>query len=615
MIRFDPILVVAALLLLPTTAPPAAADGATGEYDVVVTTTLEEKTSDESAASVTVVTAQQIEKEQSRTVGDALRAVPGIDVVQTGSAGHATTVFVRGTDQNQMLVMMDGVPLTDPYFGGYEWSTLSTESVERIEVVRGPFSAIYGSDAIGGVINIITRRGADGLHFDGSVEGGSDAYRRAQARVAGGSGGLDYFVSGSWRDGDGTFRNDDFNETVGTADVGYAIADGMRIGLQARVTDAEVGIPFEGSNPVPWRRSGTEEQLLLLPFTHRVSETFDYRVDLSHVTATYDYDDLGSAYPYSSKTDTVADRLAARAGWSVAGHHHVAFGAELEKLQIDNEDNFAINIDGESNDSWGGFVQDAMTFDRLSLTVGVRFDDHDTFGSAVSPRAAVAYRFGGDAAGLKLRAGYGQAFRAPSAGELYFPGSGNVDLEAEESRSYEVGVAGHWSDGRYRAELTWFDNTVKNLIDFEFSTFTFQNLGEARMRGAELSFEGRFGHGFSTRLAYTRLRARDEETGLALKRRPENSASLDLDYAPDGKLDLHLRALWMDDRPDLDPDLFTDITTPGYTRVDLAAAYRALEWLAPFVRVENVADENYSEAAGFPAPGREIVAGVRFIVD
>lgn len=582
------------------------------DIEVVVTTTMEGAAPEDSSATVTVVTREEIERLETQSVADALRAVAGLDVVQSGSPGHTTSLFMRGTDSNQMLLLLDGVPLSDPYFGGYEWATLSTEDVERIEVVRGPFSALYGSDAIGGVVNIITRRGEGGPRLDALVEGGSEGYAHAQASVGGKQSGLDYLVSGAWRDGDGTFENDDFEETTGDASVGYG-NDDMRIGLRARVTDASAGIPFEGSTPTPWRAYDSEERVVAVPFDHEVTDAFSYHVELSRVDATYDYDDLGALFPYASTTDTTADRLSAT-GSLTLGVQRLSFGGELEKLEVDNVDNFGVQIDGKSNDSWGAFVQDSIAWESLALTLGVRYDDHESFGGQVSPRASVAWSFGGEESGGRLKAGYGLGFRAPTAGELYFPYSGNLLLEAEESRSFEVGIAGHAMEGRIRGELTWFDTQVDNLIDFEFSTNTFQNIGEASMKGLELSFFGDLSGGFSILATYTKLDATDEVDDVPLKRRPDNRACLTLNYDWDGKLNANLRAIWVDDRPDIDPDTFVDITNDGYTRLDLACSYQALDWLRPFVRVENVADEDYSEAAGFPAPGRTFIGGLRFSV-
>ncbi|MFN7974227.1 MAG: TonB-dependent receptor [Acidobacteriota bacterium] len=583
-------------------------------YDIVVTTTLEDKSVADSPTSVTVITKEDIDRQEARLLGEVLRTVPGIDVVQSGSPGHTTSVFVRGTDINQMLVLLDGVPLTDPYFGGYDFASLSTEAVERIEIVRGPFSAIYGSDAIGGVVNIITRRGNEGFHLDAALEGGSDAYGRAQVGLGGGSDRLDYFVSGSWRDGDGTFANDDFREGTGLADVGFELAKDMRIGFSGRVTDLDIGIPFNGTSPSPWRSSSTEERVYSVPFTHRVSDRFDYALTLSHIDATYDYDDLGNpSFAYSSHTVTDADRASAQGSLTI-GPNRVSFGASLEDLTADNEDNSAVNLDSVSNDSWGAFAQDSIAWHGFDVAIGVRYDDHDSYGSSVSPRANLSYGWGDADAGVKIKAGYGKAFRAPSAGELYFPGSGNLLLDPEESRSWEVGFGGHFWDGRLRADATYFDTKVKDLIDFEFTTYTFQNIGEASMKGVEVSFTGDLPKGFDVALSYTHLDAKDETTGLALKRRPDNRASLTLNYAWDEKLDVNGKLLWVDDRPDIDPDLFTDITTDGYTRFDLAASYRALDWLAPFVRVENAFDSDYAEAAGFPAPGRTFVGGVKLTV-
>ncbi len=584
-------------------------------YDVVVTTTMENETKDGTNASATVITKKQIEQQKARRLSEVLRQVPGLDIVQTGSPGHTTSIFMRGADSNQFLIMIDGIPVDNPYFGGYDIAELSTEFIDRIEIVRGPFSALYGSDAIGGVINIISTRGTSGFHADAAVEGGSDSYRRAQAAVHGGGDAFDYHLSGSFRDGNGQFQNDDFTNKTAFATLGWHPGDGMRLGFEARYKDSDLGIPFNGTASSPWRRYTTTEKIYALPFSHEVSNTFGYEVRLSRVDADYFFDDLGSAFPYADTTETTSDRLDLTFHYQ-AGANRLSAGLGVERIDVTDRDNFGTNLSGAPNDSNGIFLQDSASFGALSFTAGIRYDDYDSFGSSVSPRLSVAYDIGDGSSGARFRAAYGEAFRAPTSGELFFPFSGNGSLEAEESRSVEAGVAYHGLDGKLHTGLTWFDTKVRNLIDFEFSTSTFQNIGRSRMRGFEFSLDTDLQAGFSLAASYTKLKATDETTGERLLRRPDNRASLILNYRGiEDKWNANAKLFWVDERPDVDPDLFTDITTPGYTRADLAASYLVTPRLEPYIRIENALDRAYEEAAGFPAPGRTFVGGIRFKID
>ncbi|HEY4573300.1 MAG TPA: TonB-dependent receptor, partial [Thermoanaerobaculia bacterium] len=230
---------------------------------------------------------------------------------------------------------------------------------------------------------------------------------------------------------------------------------------------------------------------------------------------------------------------------------------------------------------------------------------NDVYGGKTSLRAGTVVALG---SGTLLRASYGEAFRAPSLGELFFPGSGNPDLQPEDSESWELGL--EHAAGGWRFVLTGFENRLRNLIQFDFATFTDVNVGRARARGVE--GEVAFHRGiWDADLNGTWLDTEDLDTSLELLRRPKRSANLVLTARP-GPWTLSLVGRYVGDRADVDPVTFARAENPGYTRLDLAARWKALSWLSPYARVENLTDKEYSQALGFPSPGRTLIGGLSF---
>ena len=238
----------------------------------------------------------------------------------------------------------------------------------------------------------------------------------------------------------------------------------------------------------------------------------------------------------------------------------------------------------------------------MTVELGVRHDDNEFYGGHTSPRVAVAY----DISGITVHAAAGEAFRSPSFLELYFPFYGNPDLEPETSESYDVGVT--YRRSGLEASLVGYENRVDDLINGVPPTFLAANVGRARMRGVEGSLRLRH-EWLDARVNATSATAENLDTGADLARRPETTASAVISFLP-GRLGATLTAIYVGDRPDLNPDTFQTQINPSYTRLDLAASYQWLTWLRPYARVENFTDEAYEEVLGFPAQRRTFTAGV-----
>ena len=571
---------------------------------VVVSASLDEEEREDLPASVTVLDKEEIEARQATALSDLIATVPGLTLIQAGAPGQQTSLFTRGTESEHTLLLWNGIQLNDPYFGGANWQFVPLDGVDRVEVVRGPFSSLYGSNAVGGVVQVFTGSRQGGTL---SLEGGEDGYARGGVAAGADLGRVRFDVTGSVRRGGGEFDNDFFDNDEAVVRALTPLGGSSSIGLMVRANDSETGIPFSEGLPSPNRRISWEEREVAVPFRSERG-AWEVEAQLSRTDFEGAFRDPDSFFN-ASDTESEALRGRAVATWRRAGQGdgdlRIAFGAEGERLEVTASSNFGVNLQGDRQRTWAGFGEASWGRGPVRLEVGARRDDNDVYGGETSLRAGGVLKLGGR---TRVRASYGEAFRAPSLGELYFPGSGNPDLKPEDSESLELGVeheAGGWRFG-----LTGFENRLRNLIDFDNVTFRNFNVGRAETRGLEAEAGFRKGI-FAGVLTATLLETEDLETGLELLRRPEQSASLSLTARP-GRLTFSVVGLYVGDRVDFDPITFGRAENPSFTRFDVAARWRALEWLSPYARVENVADEEYSAALGTPNPGRTVFGGVAF---
>jgi vitamin B12 transporter len=594
------------LLAQPSQAPGAAKLAA----DVVVSAEAEPESAASLGVAATVIDAAEIAASKATTVLDLLRTVPGLDIVQSGGPGTVTSLFLRGTSSTQTLVLVDGVPLNSPYFGGTDLSALSVANVERVEVVRGPFSALYGSEAIGGVVRVFTRKGA----AKGEVSGratlglGNVSAKEAFAEVALGSGPLTGSAGFRRTLTDGEFPNEFFEATNVSGSITAALTDALRVGLVARRDEGRTGIPLSSGTATPHRMTTNETTTFEAPVSLALSTKSSVEASFRWVKDSPTFSDPDAVFS-SSSTD--ARRAGARVAFtSILGAQRLAAGADWERTLVSNESNFGVALEDASTRTFALFAEDrvALAGERLILTAGVRWDDHSAFGSAVSPRVTLAWRA---TPSLKLRAAAGSAFRAPSTGELYYPFSGNPSLRPEKSNGYELGLEKTLTGGVV-AEISGFWNDLRDLIDYDAATFTNQNIGSARTRGVEVALRTPIGARSFVRASYTYLDAKDLDTDTFLLRRPRHRASATYATTFVSGGSVSLTAMWVGARPDRDATDFTVLVeNPSYLRIDAALTLPPLVLsLAPFVRVTNLLGRDYVEASGFPAPQRRFLAGL-----
>lgn len=559
----------------------------------VVTATLDDEEPADLPVAVTVVTAEEIADRQARTIEELLRTAPGVAVTRSGGPGAVTSTFVRGANSSQTLVLWNGVQLNDPYFRGFDWAFLPTDGARRVEIVRGPASTLYGSEAMGGVVQVLSG-GAPGTAL--SFEGGTDDYLRGGLSTTGSFGdAVSYQLAGHVRRGEGPLVNDDYDGEDLMARADWAATRDLTVGLLTRVHASEVGLPLGFAGPTPNRLQERDSVQIALPVTWErgpwevSGQLFRTTTDL----AVADGDDPFGA----SRSDATRDgaRLVTRRQWGDS--LWTAVGADWEREEVTSANSFGPVVTDRSQESRAGFGELHWSLDRGSVVVGARRDDSDTFGGATTVRLGGVLELG---AGWAIRAHYGEGFRAPSLGELYFPFASNPDLAPETSDTTEVGLA--WTKGPSRVAVTVFDTDFRDLVVYPAPLFVPVNVGRAEARGVEAEAVTSWS-AWTVRANATWLETEDLATGLPLLRRPERSGNVLVTWRPRSFWTLHGGLSHVGEREDF------GATLDAYTTLDLAVA-RSFGRFEPYARVENVLDEEYEEAAGFPTPGRTVVGGV-----
>ncbi|HEV8308767.1 MAG TPA: TonB-dependent receptor [Methylomirabilota bacterium] len=587
---------------------------------VVITATRLEEPLEQIGGSVTIIPEEVLRAQEYRTVEEALRSVPGVDVQRSGSLGKLTTVRIRGAAPTQVQVLVDGVRVKSTTTGDFDFADLSLDDVERIEVVRGPQSTLYGADAIGGVINIITKRGRGAPSAFVDVEAGNYDTFRERAGVAGTLGAWNFSLGVSRLDFGGQFPNDDHRLTSVNGRVGYALPNRGELALLGRYSDADRGIPFRTVFPdfALHRTQADQFALVSLEWRQPWAAFYEHALRLSRVEGTLTFRDPDDRFQQRSRIET--ERL--EADWL----HHVhlgtldtvTLGLEYRREEGTNEGLFS-----RATDTRALFLQNELRlFDRLFLTGGIRHDDNSGFGDATTARAAVSYLL--RATDTRLKGSWGEGFRAPTFNELFFPAFapcpsfGNPDLRPEKSESWDAGVEQQLWARRVRLGATYFRNDFRDLVQTALVDpvnfcFQAQNVGRARSQGVEAEVSVAPTDTLLVTLAYTYTDTEDRVTGQPLRRFPRNRWALSAIYEV-------LRGLTLTGELFVVGSRFEATgqpRSPGYTVVNVGAAYR-LPWrwgplseVALHVKVTNLLDEDYAEVPGFPALGPHVVAGIR----
>jgi vitamin B12 transporter len=615
------------LLSLPATLyAQEATEESTELPGMVITATRGETPSDQVGSSVTVITAEQIEKSQKTAVADLLRTVPGLDVVRSGGQGQVVSVFTRGSNSNHTLVLIDGIEATDPSnpTNQFDFSSLQVDDIERIEVVRGPQSTLYGSDAIGGVIQIFTKRGVAARDY-AQLETGRFGTHTGRGGVHGGDKWVNYGLTFSLHKTDGVSafpqgdEEDGYNNKTLAAYVATRPTVDSTLDFSLRRVESETDIDGYDSTTFLYAddtdaRLDSEQWFARMQGGYSLLEgRWTQTLGLSLT----DYDRTNENGPEPAATTPGKNEFKGkktRLDWvhrfRLDDAHQLTFGleSEKEKAELSAGQNPDTGTDGI-------FLQDHIRVtEAFYTTLGLRRDKHDDFGSETTYRIAPAYLI--PETGTRLRASYGTGFKAPSLSALFesFPPFffANPDLKPERSKGWDIGIEQQWLEDRLKLELTYFNNEIEDLIAVDPVTFsTLVNIGESSSKGYELALRYQWLPTLGLGLGYTHNRAIDEDSGNDLVRRPRKKADVFVDWQALPQLAVNFAGRYVGEHDDFDAD-FNRVVADSYSVFDLALAYTLDSQWTLLGRIENAFDEDYEEVSGFGSPGRGLHAGVRF---
>lgn len=569
----------------------------------------------ETGTSVAVITAQDLDQLGVDFLVDALTLSPGVTINQNGPFGGSATVRIRGASSEQTLVLVDGVPVNDPTSpgGGFNFARFDSENVDRIEILRGPQSTLWGTDAIGGVVSITTKRPDDGLGATAFLEYGSFDTRRggASGSYGGNTGDIRIAATGITSDGiskadeaNGNVEDDGFESGTLSATGGLNLPSSIRLEGSVLYTRADAefdSFAFGEQGNVGDGDQLSETEDLAANVSLRVP-LFDGRLE-NLLMVGYSSIDRRNLTDGAESFAANGDRLILRyqGTFEIADNQRLLFGAERDKSESTGSSN---NDEAAINGFFG--VYELQPIEGLTLSAGLRHDDHSQFGGETTFRAAAAYQATDD---ITLRGSYGEGFKAPTIFQTTFFCCGadapNSALLPERSKGFDVGVDYASEDNGLSLSLTYFNQDVENQIDFSFAVGGYENIAQVNSQGIELSARYSPAQWIELGADYSLIDVEDG-AGERLVRVPRHSGNLTLSLTPIEKLSTTFIARY--NGSETDPNGTVD----DWTRVDWTAQYRFSETFEAYARVENLLDEDYQQILGYGTPGISGSIGIRF---
>ncbi|HEY0800954.1 MAG TPA: TonB-dependent receptor, partial [Steroidobacteraceae bacterium] len=571
---------------------------------------------------------EDIAARQIQTLPDLLKQVPGLNVVQSGGPGGQTSVFMRGTNSNHTKVLVDGIDVSDPSNSGgaFDFGQFLAQDIQKVEILRGPQSGLYGSDAIGGVINIITKSGSGPAQFNAGVEAGSFDSFNQTGGVSGSleqfhyAANLEHFHSGKTPVtpldllAPGEQRIDDYYDNLtASTKLGFDVTENFDLGLVARYTDTHLRLTGENFNNFPATPDSAQSaNNTLQTYTRASVHLLSFEGTLEQI--------LGAAYsnirssdfsPEAPRSNAFGERV--KFDWQgnikLAADEKLVLGLEHQRDEITAPISASTKIDS-------GYAELQSAFgERLFDTVSARYDNNDRFGGKVTYRFAPAYLI--NETGTKLKASVGTGFKAPTLNQLFqsFPDFNffaNPNLKPETSLGWDAGFEQALKRDALRFGITYFHNNIKNLIADSADFTTNINVGRAVTLGVESFVSYQPLRTLTFRLDYTYTQATDDIAHEELLRRPKHKATLNTAWQATSRLSLNATLLsvssWVDGNRDFS---IPRLNAPGYTTVDLAAGYDVTSHLNVYARISNLLDRHYENPIGFLQPSIGAFAGIK----
>ncbi len=605
-------------------------------------------------SAVEVITEEDLKRRQVKTVADALRLAQGLTVFSNGGPGTSTSVRIRGSNSDQVLVLIDGAIMNSATAGNFNFANLTTDNIERIEILRGAQSMLWGADAMGGVINITTKKGTGAPSASAFFEYGSFLSIREGGQVSGKTGIVDYsaaisrwdytgFSAVNYRRG--ASERDGFHNWQTSARLGVALPHEGRLDLNFRLLqgrsnfDGGFGPGFDVlgaySNSQQFVYSATYNQPITTWWNQALTvsrqteglESFSGTTQRNVQTGA-----VSAPFAFRSQIDTLANRVEWQHNFQIGKPLLISAGYQFRDQQGENRDLLTNNLDITHKvlSSHAGFAQAQLNlWDRVFATAGVRQDEYNIFGSATTYRTTAGYLH--QETGTKIRSSYATGFRAPTFNQLYFPNFGKADLKPEKSQSMDIGVDQYLLDNRLTISGGFFWNHFRDMIvaqqsasvcgiSFGFANFCAQNIGAVSTKGWEASVKYAvvkdvpFIKSLDVQAQYTNTLTRNlvEQPGNRAPRVPVDQWSMIISYQPIDPVRVNLEGRYVGSR-------FNDVNNLQSMRAfdvwNISASYDVTNRVQTYLRLDNIFNEKYEEVLLFGTPVRSIFAGLRVNYD
>ncbi|MCW8849727.1 MAG: TonB-dependent receptor [Melioribacteraceae bacterium] len=582
----------------------------------------------QTASSISVITAKQISESQSNSVVDLLKTVPGISISQQGGTGKLSSVFMRGANSSFLLVMVDNVEINDPSSANnaFDFSSLQTADIERIEIVRGPQSTLYGSEAAAGVVNIITKSGQGKPSYSLIGEGGTNNYYNGSVSANGEYSGFNYLLNFTRLQTDAissikgeNFEADGYSNNSGFVKLGYHLQENISANISYKYVDTETDLDqSEKGGDDPNFTSDFKSHLFSMnlngSFLNGLWET-QLRGSLykNSINALDEVDELRPSTSSISNYDGNRLSFNWQNNLKFVDHNLVTIGVDFKQDEAESNYHsegvwgpFDSNFPKTSLSTAGIYLQDLVTLNNFSATAGLRYDNNEKFGSVTTFRFAPMYFI--EPVGTKIKGTYGTGFKAPSLFNLFAPFYGNIDLKPEKSKGWDLGFEQYLFSNNVMFGITYFNMKFEDMLGFD-ENFVSININEAETKGIEAILSVPNFVGFSFNASYTYNETYDISTtelkDLQLIRRPKNQFSVNANYSTK-KFSFGISAINSGEKFDNDFSTFPTerVTLKGYTLIDLRAAYNITEYLSLHGRVENLLNEQYQDILYYGTKGR-----------
>jgi vitamin B12 transporter len=586
---------------------------------VIVSATRTDIPLDQSPASVSVIDSEDLEQKQIERVADALREVPGLSIVQTGTPGQLTSVFTRGLPSEDTQILLDGIPINQGLAGLFNFADLTTDDIDRIEIVRGPQSTLYGPRALAGVIQIFTKQGAGPPGITLSAEGGSYDTFRETIESDGKIDQFDYSIGASRLDTDNARPNNQYRNTASIADIGWSPNEALRVGSLFTYSLSDTGNPNTIFDPRPIDNLLTERWLIGPHIDWKATDWWEHKLIFSydHERQLNDPNQDGFVGPTRAlferaQVDYQNDLRPTSWLTITSGFFYSRVNAGQERPFVSQAFGPQPTFISDHTQEVAGFVQATVNIDNFIFVAGGRLDNFNQFGDVWTYRFAGSYKM--DQTNTTLHSSVATGFSPPSSQDKIF--GMNFGLRPEKNLGWDIGIEQRLWENRVAVDATYFHNDLSNVIGLN-GQFQTLNLGAAETQGLEAELRAQPIADLTFTASYTYLDAEktssadiSQPQGARLPRRPRNEVYVSASYLWWKKLRTTLSAKWVNAREELNfggPNF--DIE--DYSFANFAAEYEISPHLSVFGRIDNLTNEHYSEVFGFPALGRAAYGGVK----